>query len=494
MQEKRLGRCRTGRRADFGAAGGRPGQDRRPRAGHAPLRHLDGGGDPRQARLRPGGAPDAGEFRQRGRLFRIAPDRRVQRPAADLGRVGLEGRRGGPAGLVRLAPCARGPRRGARPARRGIRHLAALRAEGPADLPADAVLARGLRGRGHPAADPARAPLAARGHGLAGQARRLSARLLPADVAAQRARGRAREPRADPALRELRAAAGQLGARDRAGGRELRHGLAAPRRHRGRRDPRLRRPRPPAPRSPARGGDREPRPAGVDPRRLRGAGDWARDGETAAGRDRLDAIRDAFDRSMPAFAGLAQGALDGRAAAARAEAEQARQQGRIEELTQQHSAAEAELAQWRATAADLHRQIETAAAEAERQDRARQAELAGLRDQLAEQKTAQKAAARAAATQQAARDRAFRDEIAAEAAAHKSQAAEIAARHEARLAELRQALDGAEAEIPAPRAGARRGQRSPRPAAGLELVADHRAAAPAERAGAAPIDIVRATA
>ena len=119
---------------------------------------------------------------------------------------------------------------------------------------------------------------------------------------------------------------------------------------------------------------------------------WADEGESPADHNQLDAIRDAFDRSMPAFAGLVKTSLEGRAETERLQSALEQQRGAAESASTQKAAAEKDAASWRETSADLQRQLEAVAAEAGERDREHQGELAGLRHALDEQTAAQAAA------------------------------------------------------------------------------------------------------
>jgi chromosome segregation ATPase len=161
---------------------------------------------------------------------------------------------------------------------------------------------------------------------------------------------------------------------------------------------------------------------------------WADEGESPADHNQLDAIRDAFDRSMPAFAGLVKTSLEGRAETERLQSALEQQRGAAESASTQKAAAEKDAASWRETSADLQRQLEAVAAEAGERDREHQGELAGLRHALDEQTAAQAAAI---CDVEAERDKlalAFRHEIETMAASHRGQIAAIAARHKEQTA------------------------------------------------------------
>lgn len=173
---------------------------------------------------------------------------------------------------------------------------------------------------------------------------------------------------------------------------------------------------------------------------------WAQGGEDPAGRDRLDAIRDAYDCSMPAFAGIVKAMLEDRSGAEQMSAELKRHRDMVEDLSKRSAASEKETAYWRETSADLHQQIEQAGAEATRRDRNRKKELAELRNALTEQEAARAAAKREATAEKEKFSRAFRDEIASMTAAHKEQTEAIARRHGKYVLHLEEELEAALAE------------------------------------------------
>lgn len=156
---------------------------------------------------------------------------------------------------------------------------------------------------------------------------------------------------------------------------------------------------------------------------------WAEEGESLADRERLDVIRDAFDRSVPAFAGLVKTSLACSIETKRLQSALVQQRGEADSALAQKAAAEKDAIFWRETSDNLQRQLEATAEEADERDRERRSELAELRHALSEQMAAQSAAV---SDCEAERDKlalAFRKETDTMAASHREQIAAIAAQN-----------------------------------------------------------------
>ena len=170
---------------------------------------------------------------------------------------------------------------------------------------------------------------------------------------------------------------------------------------------------------------------------------WSQVGENAADRDRLDAIRSAFDQSMPAFAGLTKLSLDMQAETERLRSALDEQRDAVETASRQRAAADTEVAGWRQTSAELQQRIDQAAAE----ERTHEVALAELQGALKEQQAAHASALDGARAETGKLALTFREESKTMAAAHREQIAALAATHDARSTEQRMRLSHLEEEL-----------------------------------------------